>query len=74
MRVRGAQMPGADGIVVGGMGRHVHLLDSRNGQQVAALSSELMTAIPARNAVHPSRPIVAGGTASGRVHVFRPPG
>lgn len=41
------------------------------GAQAAALSSELMTAIPSRCAVHASLPLLATATASGRMHVYR---
>lgn len=41
------------------------------GAQAAALSSELMTAIPSRCTVHASLPLLAAATASGRVHVYR---
>lgn len=66
----GAQTPGSDGVVVGSMQRQMHLLDAASGKLAKAYESELMTAIPARNAAHPCLPVLAGGTASGRAHIF----
>jgi len=63
--------PAADGVIVGSMQRQMHLLDAGTGKLVKAYESELMTAIPARNAAHPTLAILAGGTASGRAHIFR---
>lgn len=64
------QTPAADGVIVGSMQRQMHLISAASGKLAKAYDSELMTAIPARNAAHPSLPVLAGGTASGRAHVF----
>lgn len=48
----------------------VDIFDDK-GSQAAALSSELMTAIPSRCCVHASLPLLAAATASGRMHVYR---
>ena len=55
------------------MKRHVDILALSGGDLSlsAQLSGEGMTAIAARNAVHPSLPAIASATASGRVHVYR---
>ena len=41
------------------------------GNEQAQLSSEFQTAISSRHAVHPAHPILAAGTASGRMHIYR---
>jgi hypothetical protein len=64
------QTPGSDGIIVGSMKRQMHVISTATGKLAKAYDSELMTAIPARNAAHPSLPVIAGGTASGRVHIY----
>ena len=43
------------------------------GEQLTQLSHELMTAIPPRVTVHPYLPVLAAGTGSGRMHVYRHP-
>lgn len=53
------------------MHRSVDVIDPVSGKLVVALKSDLMTAIPARNAVHPTLPILAAATASGRVHLWQ---
>lgn len=53
------------------MTRQMHLLSAATGKLEAALESEYMTAIPARNAAHPTLRALAGGTASGRVHIYK---
>lgn len=35
------------------------------------LHGEAMTAIPSRNVAHPSLPVLAAATNSGRVHIYR---
>ena len=60
-----------DAVIVGGMKRTVHVYDAANGKLGSQLSSEYMTAIPARNCVHPELPLLAGGTGSGRIHIYR---
>ena len=53
------------------MKREVMAYDSGMGRRLFALSSEIMTAIPSRNAVHPSLPLICAGTNSGRLHIWR---
>jgi len=43
------------------------------GELLTQLSHELMTAIPPRVTVHPCLPVLAAGTGSGRMHVYRHP-
>ena len=43
------------------------------GEQLTQLSHELMTAIPPRVTVHPCLPVLAAGTGSGRMHIYRHP-
>ncbi|GJP46181.1 hypothetical protein CLOM_g5498 [Closterium sp. NIES-68] len=60
-------------VVVAGMGRTFDILSAASGAWLPPLASvELMTSIPARLAMHPSLPVIAGGSASGRVFVWRP--
>jgi hypothetical protein len=68
--MRPRQAPSSDGVIVGSMTRQMFLMDALTGKLAKAYDSELMTAIPARNAPHPTLPAIAGGTASGRVHIF----
>ena len=69
---RAVWTPGSDGAVVGSMKREVELFDTVKGTLAAKLSdAERMTAIASRFAVHPTRNIIAAGTASGRVHIYR---
>ena len=57
---------------MGNMQRGCDCYDAERGTKLATLrDAEKMTAIPSRNAAHPSARLVACGTASGRVHVFR---
>ena len=51
-----------------------HVLQVYNGTtgvRHVSLRDDLLTAIPSRNAAHPTRPVIAAGTNSGRVHIFR---
>ena len=41
------------------------------GAKMVQLSSEHQTAISSRHCVHPTLPVLAAGTASGRMHVYR---
>ena len=69
---RAVWTPGADGVVVGSMKREVEVFDAATGSLAAKLSdAERMTAIASRMAVHPTRNIIAAGTASGRIHIYR---
>lgn len=56
---------------VGNMKRFVDVLGASGGELQHQLSSEHMTAIAARNCVHPTLPALAAATASGRAHVYR---
>ena len=58
-------------VLCGSMKREVMAYDSGMGRRLFALSSEIMTAIPSRNAVHPSLPLICAGTNSGRLHIWR---
>jgi hypothetical protein len=54
------------------MRREVEVFDAKTGALAAKLSdADRMTAIASRFAVHPSRNLIAAGTASGRVHIYR---
>jgi hypothetical protein len=54
------------------MKREVELFDAQQGSLTKKFSDpERMTAIASRFAVHPTLNIIAAGTASGRIHVFR---
>ena len=69
---RAVWTPGSDGAVVGSMKREVEVFDAAKGTLAAKLSdAERMTAIASRFAVHPTRNIIAAGTASGRIHIYR---
>jgi WD40 repeat protein len=59
----------ADGIqkfVIGNMNRFVDIYTSE-GEQLAQLGSDLITAVPAVAQFHPTKEWVAGGTASGKL-------
>ena len=60
-----------DGIVCGGMKRTCDVYEAASGKRAAVLSSEDMTAIPSRNAVHQSGHAVACATNSGRIHIYQ---
>lgn len=62
---------GGSGVLVGGMKRTADVYDAANGTRFSAFSSEDLTAIPSRNAAHPTLPVLACGTNSGRLHIFR---
>jgi WD40 repeat protein len=69
---RAVWTPGSDGAVIGSMKREVEVFDAAKGTLAAKLSdAERMTAIASRFAVHPTRNIIAAGTASGRIHIYR---
>ncbi|KAL4441841.1 hypothetical protein ABPG77_003757 [Micractinium sp. CCAP 211/92] len=69
---RAVWTPPADGVIVGSMKRFVDIFDASSGAMLAQLSSEHMTAIASRNAVHPAGlPVLASATNSGRIHVYR---
>lgn len=60
-----------DALIVGNMKRAVDVIDAADGTMAAQLRGEGMTAIAARNCVHPTLPVLAAGTASGRLHIYR---
>lgn len=62
--------PSSDSVICGNMKRMVNVYDDE-GSEVALLSSDLLTAIPSRFAIHNHLPLLAATTASGRIHVFR---
>ena len=61
----------ADGVLVGGMNRTAEVYAAAGGGRVASVCSEYMTAIPSRNAAHPSVAAIACATNSGRIHIYR---
>ena len=62
---RAVWTPAGDGVVIGSMRREVELFDSSSGKLAGKYSdAERMTAIASRYAVHPTKDIVAAGTAS----------
>ncbi len=64
--------PAADALLIGNMKSHqVDLIDAATGRLTTGLTGEGITAILARTCVHPTLPLVAAGTASGRLHVFK---
>lgn len=62
--------PAGDAVVVGGMQRTIDMISPELGGIVQSIASEGLTAIPARNVFHPWRPVLAGATNSGRLHIF----
>lgn len=69
--LRAVWAPDSQSILVGSMKRHVDIFNATDGSLNHQLQSEYMTAIAARNCTHPSRSVVASGTASGRIHIYR---
>jgi WD40 repeat protein len=65
-------------VVVGSMQkgapRQVDVFNVANGKRRAALRKERMTAIASLNVVHPTLPVFASVTGSGRVHLWTPGG
>eukprot|EP01138_Halocafeteria_seosinensis_P003520 gb/GECG01003598.1/.p1 GENE.gb/GECG01003598.1/~~gb/GECG01003598.1/.p1 ORF type:complete len:570 (+),score=91.60 gb/GECG01003598.1/:1-1710(+) len=63
---------GDDIVVVGAMGsRAVEAYYAGNGKRLAARTNpDRLTAVPTLNAVHPTLPLVASATASGRLHLW----
>eukprot|EP00958_Prasinococcus_capsulatus_P000133 scaffold4_cov396-Prasinococcus_capsulatus_cf.AAC.27 len=57
---------------VSSVNREVEIFDVSSGKKFSGLSNpECLTAVPSRNTAHPLLPIVAAGTNSGRVHIFK---
>lgn len=71
MPLRPTWAPDGRAVVVGSMRRETELIDPRDGKHLAQLQSEFQTAVASRHACHPSLPLIAAGTASGRIHVWR---
>ena len=71
MPFRATWTAGGEAIVCGGMRRTCDVYHATSGAKLASLSSEHMTAIPSRNAVHKSGAALACATNSGRVHIYR---
>ncbi|DBB11441.1 hypothetical protein WJX82_009846 [Trebouxia sp. C0006] len=67
---RGVWGPASDTVIVGSMKRTIDVFNDEGGK-MAQLSSEHQTAISSRHCVHPTLPVLAAGTASGRMHVYR---
>lgn len=62
---------GDDVVLVGAMGtRQIEFFSATSGKRLHAFGSELLTAVPTINAIHPTLPLVASGTASGRLHLW----
>lgn len=69
---RAVWTPAGDGVVIGSMRREIEVFESSSGKLAGKYSdAERMTAIASRYAVHPSKDIIAAGTASGRLHIYR---
>ena len=58
-------------VICGSMKRQVAMYNAADKRPFATLSSDFMTAIPSRKAVHPFLPIICAATNSGRLHVFK---
>ena len=82
MPFRARWTPNGDGFVIGSMNRMVEVFNAcdtgkskpaagANYERAFECADEKMTAIPARNAMHPRLPIIASGTNSGRIHIWR---
>lgn len=56
-------------ITHGCMCLQIDLLDTEG--KLAQLSSDFQTAISSRHCVHPTVPVLAAGTASGRMYIYR---
>lgn len=63
---------GDDIVVVGAMGtRAVEAYYAGNGKRLTARTNpDRLTAVPTLNAIHPTLPLVASATASGRLHLW----
>lgn len=68
--LRAVWAPCGTAFVVGSMKRDTELFSAADGRCIAQHSDALLTAVPSRHACHPSRPIIAAGTASGRAHLW----
>ncbi|RPA98810.1 WD40 repeat-like protein [Choiromyces venosus 120613-1] len=72
LRAQWQQAPpnGQQKLVIANMNRFLDIY-SENGEQLAELSDENVTAVPAAVQFHPTQDWVAGGTSSGKVVLFR---
>ncbi|GAQ88207.1 WD repeat-containing protein [Klebsormidium nitens] len=57
-------------VAVGSMNRAIDIVNVES-KHLKRLASEQMPTIPARNAVHPLMPIIAGGVSGGKIHIWR---
>ncbi|KAI5476495.1 WD repeat protein [Pseudohyphozyma bogoriensis] len=65
---------GASHFSIGGMSQGLEVFNGATGQMMASLNDQLVTAVPAVTATHPTRPMrFYGGTGSGKLHFFAPP-
>ncbi|KAG0641171.1 WD40-repeat-containing domain protein [Tuber brumale] len=71
LRAQWQQAPsnGQQKLVIANMSRFLDVY-SENGEQLAQLSHESVTTVPAAAQFHPTRDWIAGGTASGKVVLF----
>ncbi len=67
--LRAVWSPDASSVIIGNMKRFVDIFDPISGDLIEQMSSEFMSAIPARNCALSS--YIASATASGRIHVWR---
>ena len=64
--------PAGDGFLVGSMNKAFEIFSierKTKAERTVAFRHELLTATPARNAIHRFQPLVAACTGSGRVHI-----
>jgi len=64
--------PKGDVVLIGNMNKKVDVLDGQ-GRELASISHEQCSAIPAVNVAHPSLALIASGNGSGYVNVWAPP-
>ena len=63
-------LPRGDGFVCGGMNRTLDFFDA-SAKKLGQLSSEFLTAIQSRVAIHPYTGVVCSASNSGRLHMFK---
>ena len=68
--LRAIWTPDGSGALCGSMKREVEVFDGQTGQVLARHDSEHQTAVSSRVCAHPFAPLIASGTASGRVHLY----
>jgi WD repeat-containing protein 76 len=59
-------------VLIGNMNKKVDVLDGQ-GRELASISHEQCSAIPAVNVAHPSLALIASGNGSGYINVWAPP-